>query len=941
MPILLDDLDKSIISAEPAINPKFFSSELTGSGKSTGLLCSTLLPTLNTDKITIPAETGVSTKHTSTSGDVTYFHIPLDPRLNSTYKPLISHQAISVPTLPDELSLKLELDDANGQPAAGAEAVFTCHPTAIIVRKEKTNGGGNTREVLIHYRMQLVLNDAVMTGFTSVGFTSDPLNEATDFVTDRLVYRQLSLRDDQQIINWLSTDYLIYSQIQHLAEVWASDKIAAATIQVIDDTVVTRKAAPASDVRAAAMNRLCQQLRYLENYQISLEAYKLIHARLVADFDPDDMVNFAKQNLNLLMLDTLTALHDIKPQLQTPAVPANPITLPTHYSVQQRNAITTHDPLTLVQAGAGTGKSTVILERIEYLKACGVDPADINVLSFTTTAAENIKNRNPDIGSMTIAKMVVDIYQENYPAQQVSDVDPMINSLEIYYPNSALAATLQDHLKQVKKNAPGAMTAMNTFIEYNFDGVIEILNTIRQVTLEMQIIIAYQRIDVMKEPAHISSRFLIIDEVQDNSIFEFIYTLRYIAKHKESLFIVGDASQTLYEFRSANPLALNTLESTGVFATHQLTTNYRSNQEVLDFANLTLQNLNTNRIANIRLQANSLQASTAASFSKAITMDYRHAPKISKFVPEELGSIVTNTIAPGWVAERINRGERVCFLAFSRREVMIMKDALEKAFPNETVASLVSDKIYTVDIFSRYIRYFWNEVVQVPPHNAAFALTQGIDRNMDKLTVGTPSAQTRKAIMDNVVQWWISNQAAVNIMVSRAQSGQISTKEFFNQLRANLLDFEVHKNQDKFNLVKSRNAQRRDDQLASNTKLMVSTIHGAKGLEFDHTVVLYKEDPNMPEDKRRMYYVAFTRAMSSSYILAFGLKEPDKSQILAQHEKVIEALEARDTQTSAQLDPDAPVVADDEDIVAGNAAPNAAATIQQQDIEPEEDQPSS
>ena len=50
---------------------------------------------------------------------------------------------------------------------------------------------------------------------------------------------------------------------------------------------------------------------------------------------------------------------------------------------------------------AGTGKSTVILERIKYLEACGVPADDITVLSFTNAAADNIKEKNPAIGSMT------------------------------------------------------------------------------------------------------------------------------------------------------------------------------------------------------------------------------------------------------------------------------------------------------------------------------------------------------------------------------------------------------------------------------------------------------------------------------------------------------------------------------------------------------------
>src|SRR5699024_4248166 len=229
--------------------------------------------------------------------------------------------------------------------------------------------------------------------------------------------------------------------------------------------------------------------------------------------------------------------------------------------------------------------STVILERIKFLQSCGVPAEDITVLSFTNAAADNITEKNPDVGSMTIARMLIDIYAMNHPTHKVSAIDTIINSIDIFYPNSQFAAQFRDRLLKVDKgNVVGAFTSLNTFVENHYDEVIDLLDHIQQTSLELQIIICYKKIDTMAEPPHVQSKYLIIDEVQDNSIFEFIYLLKYITKHEQSMFIVGDASQTLYEFRSANPRALNTLEGSGVFATYQLTTNYRSNQEILDSA---------------------------------------------------------------------------------------------------------------------------------------------------------------------------------------------------------------------------------------------------------------------------------------------------------------------------------------------------------------------
>lgn len=161
---------------------------------------------------------------------------------------------------------------------------------------------------------------------------------------------------------------------------------------------------------------------------------------------------------------------------------------------------------------------------------------------------------------------------------------------------------------------------------------------------------------------------------------------------------------------------MNTLEGSGVFEVHKLSTNYRSKQEVLDFANVSLRELETNRLSNIQLQANSLESPTAESFQAAITVDYHRVGKVSEFVPENLGNVIRQTVGPDYVTDRVAAGEQVAFLAATRREVTIMQEELTRLYPDHEVVSLVSDKTYATDIFSKYIKEFWADVLIVPRH---------------------------------------------------------------------------------------------------------------------------------------------------------------------------------------------------------------------------------
>lgn len=910
MPILLDDLDLTAkTQTAKTVTPKFFSSKLTGSGKKVGLLSENLIPINSVTNTAYAINRDIEIKLSSTQHDITTTHVPLAP---ITRRALSAGGAFSLatPHVDDRFDLDTTVSTHDDW-----DICFDMTPQALSLY-EDNSGDAVRRDLVIQYRMELYLvkkgvvepeyvaiagrpaaahhKDAVVL----VEWETSPFENAREFIEDQLASLGLRAGNLDDLESWMRDQYSIHERIVRLAEIWSTEAIADEVSRYITEM----PANPDKD----QLNALAYELGYLENYRVPLEAYRSIHHTLESTFSDQLTAKLSKQNLNLLMNHTLAHLQQIKPQLVTPGASDGSYAQPSFLSKQQTDAICNHEPVSMVVAGAGTGKSTVILERIKFLESCGVPAEDITVLSFTNAAADNITEKNPNVGSMTIARMLIDIYALNHPTHKVSAIDTIINSIDIFYPNSQFAAHFRERLLKVDKgNVVGAFTSLNTFVENHYDEVIALLDHIQQTSLELQIIICYQKIDTMAEPAHVQSKYLIIDEVQDNSIFEFIYLLKYITKHEQSMFIVGDASQTLYEFRSANPRALNTLEGSGVFATYQLTTNYRSNQEILDFANVVLGGLETNQISNIQLQANSLDVPTADSFQEKVTLNYHEVSRISGFSNNELQPVMRNTVIPDYVQGCLDRGEQVAFLAYSRRDVALIQEVLEQTYPGKHVASLVSDRVYATDIFSKYIKCYWNDVLQVQPGHASFVVTQGIKDNMHKLTKNAGNPSVEKAILRTVSEWWVENSPAINAWVALANQGGLPRAEFFERLRDNLLTFEIARNQQKLNVNKQKNQDRKKKNLESKADLIVSTIHGAKGLEFDNAVVLYKENNAMPEGDKRMYYVAFTRPMKSIYVLSYGtVKNPP---IQSNYDLIVNALTKRD-QVNAQraqgIDPD-------------------------------------
>lgn len=922
MPIILEDI-AAAPAAAPQLTPKFFSKSLTGNGGSSrGLIHDSFKPGRapsgkSTSSLT-PAQVGL--KHRQTAHGVTYASIPFHPFNLGSLKENASAG----------LSLKLALPSEDdhfhvneGRSNQTHDIFFDLQPQGAVLI-EDTNGDKTTKQLTMCYRMEVHVVPVGYTketttlvdiapsigaseGYSMLEFSFAPLDDAADFIA--ATTRSISNSgngipvDEDALAQWMG-EYELYDRIVALADIWTSEAIGEMMCAHIEALFSH------GEPSAEALRRLAAQLRYLETYPVPLESYLAIHAKLVDTTSQDLALKLSKQNLNLLISHELNELDTLKPSLSAPPSANGPSQVPVWASVQQRAAISTDEPLVLCQAGAGTGKSTVILSRIDQLIAWSVDISEITVLSFTNAAADNISNKKPGVGSMTIASMIHDIYSLNFPKQELSAIDIILNSLDIYFPSSDFAASFRAKLMDVaagESRRPGAMTRLNVFVEKYRDETINALDTIGQSCLELEIIMAYQMIDTLAEPAHLQGKYLIIDEVQDNSIFEFIFTLKYVAKHQANMFLVGDASQTLYEFRASNPKALNTLEASGVFATFQLTTNYRSNQEILDFANVHLANIEANQAAQLRLQANSLDQPTADTFREKVKLHYETVQRQETF-KEEYPAYLKNVVGP-YIEECLQRGEKVAFLARTREFVSMTEKILQEKFPSLGVINLVSERPFTSTVISQYIKMFWNDVTQVEPKDASFAVVQDVMNNLDSLVKSPTRAQN--AVQSTMQDWWLKNQADVRAWVAEYDQGMITKDEFFNRLRKNLLDYEVGQNAIKQSVVNERKRKQKEENAASDAPLIVSTVHGAKGLEFDNVVVINKYDSQPGEDDKRTNYVAFTRAINTEFILSYG--KVKNSKIESDYTRIVDQLTKRDQIAALKavgLDPD--IASDDE-----------------------------
>ncbi len=867
MPINLTQLSQN----NKAYTPKWFDKKLTGSGKKTGLLNMDRNPiNLQTVPVNTQHPGSVHKKHrTIRQGTTTTTIIPLAVFSHLDYASLWERER------PRNI---VHLGTHNNN-----EVHVYAEPYCIII-EETTTDSYNKKEVEINWNLHVFVGPKGTTLYKPAG---QAFNQSAYFIVElttnpyemltTILNQVTSMHPSQALLDKAKEfikDLDLYQAVTDAATHWNTTIHEDIKLFLKNHQTLTRQkklsityASPQSTNLdtwlAESEDILVKAIKRLEQYVIPLENYSKIYNAMKQNLKKDIVTHLCKQNINLLMADTLENMKKSKKKLKTVPVPSTPW-VNAFYSAKQKAAIQSTGPLTLVQAGAGVGKSQCILGRMEYMRATGIDPKTIAVLSFTNAAANHILEKEPNVRSSTIASMIHDIYQHNWD-HELSNLDTIINCLDIHYDSrtNSFISEFKHCLIKLNKNDNDAFTYANNFIEEHIDQVLKTLDHIKQTTLELEQIICYLMMKQIQEPANSIPDHIIVDEVQDTSIFEFIFILNYTIKHKTSLFMVGDCSQTLYEFRSSNPRALNTLEASGIFDTFALDINYRSNQEILDFANTALADIEANQFAKIQLHANSMTPINKDSFRDKVNFAYRQIPKMTElctYISADLAHSLTD-----YIKDCFAKKEQIAILAYSRREISEVEHTLTTLYPNRKISNLVPKKQFTSTILSKYIKKFWEETSFYPTKDFLTHVEDAIINRLDQLTfMGSNTKQAIQNMLGDFHKQYGNLIATYEYQVSQ----KIITKDQMrDQVKDLMLKYEINLNSIKQSLNAKDNELNRKD---TSGDFILSTIHSAKGLEFDNVIVIYRCDNNMDEPEKRMYYVAMTRAMKTEYVCAYG-----------------------------------------------------------------------
>ena len=137
-------------------------------------------------------------------------------------------------------------------------------------------------------------------------------------------------------------------------------------------------------------------------------------------------------------------------------------------------------------------------------------------------------------------------------------------------------------------------------------------------------------------------------------------------------------------------------------------------------------------------------------------------------------------------------------------------------------------------------------------------------------------------------KWQLENKALITTFENKYISGQITKDELLENIKNNMLNYEISYNIVSQSLMSKKNEERKSKEKIKKAKIILSTIHSAKGLEFDNVIVMYKDQKDMVEANKRMYYVALTRAVKSELIIAYSSEQ--KSKLEMDYETILKSL---------------------------------------------------
>ena len=600
----------------------------------------------------------------------------------------------------------------------------------------------------------------------------------------------------------------------------------------------------------------------------------------------------------------------------------------------QQEAVEHMDGPLLILAGAGSGKTRVITHRVAYLMEQGINPYNILAITFTNKAAGEVRERVDDMlgyGSesvwiSTFHSLCVRIlrrnieqigYASNFTIYDTDDQKRVIKEVTKYlqmdpkmYPERMLMA----EISRAKENfispheydleAQGEYRKMQiarVYIEYqkrmhnnnalDFDDLL--YKTVQLFQDYPEVLERYQE----------RFRYIMVDEYQDTNQIQFLL-VRQIARKYRNLCVVGDDDQSIYKFRGANIMNILNFEQEYPDAkVIKLEQNYRSTGNILNAANAVIHH-NTGRKDKTLWTAR--EDGDLIEY-KQYENEHQEAEQIAWKILEYKAKNRLN-YSDFAVLYRTNAQSRVL------EEKLIIKNIPYKIYGGQNFYARLEVKdllAYLKTVANGADDIAVKRIINVPKRGIgattigkieAYALSQELSF-MDALYqvedvpgIGKAAAKIQRFtdlisdLRDELSQGLMLQELYDEILERTGYREELlaeHTEESMNrienleELKNKIVIYEENAEHPDLNELLEEVAlvAEVDSLNSSDDKVVLMTIHSAKGLEFPYvflcgmedglfpgTMTINSGDPEEMEEERRLCYVGITRAKDRLFL---------------------------------------------------------------------------
>jgi DNA helicase-2/ATP-dependent DNA helicase PcrA len=594
----------------------------------------------------------------------------------------------------------------------------------------------------------------------------------------------------------------------------------------------------------------------------------------------------------------------------------------------QFKAVTTTEGPLLIVAGAGTGKTRTLVYRVARLVEIGAKPESILLLTFTRRAAASMLTRAAALADArcqrvsggtfhSLGHSVLRKYSEiagvqrNFTVLDQADTEDLIDLLrrQIKFPRGGdarhfprkrtIAAIFSmmvnkvQTLKQVLNNEYPQFVDERRNLETLFKSFEQFKRGRHMLTYDDLLVRLREALESSQELRDRLSdqyRYIMVDEYQDTNKLQAQIVKLMTARH-ENVAVVGDEFQSIYSFRGASHR--NMLEFPKLFPAAQiikLEENFRSTQPILDVAN--------SIIADVKESYKKRLYSRIEGGQPPVVVSARDENEQSRFVAQRIADLRDEGVPLREIAVlfrssshsfdlEIELGKHnIAFRKFGGMrfaESAHIKDAL--AFlrvvikPSDTLSWFRSLKL--LDHVGDATVYQILEHLGVEQKEFRSARTRGA---LFKKLLRFPGRAGYQAQLTRLARVFTT------VCESKTPSEQLSAVlRFYRPLLKNKYDDVQRRSRDLEHLQSIAKRYKTAAKLLEDVALdpteaiqgnvtrngggfvTLSTVHSAKGLEWDNLFVIWMTDGWFPanrfqdefddlEEERRLLYVATTRA---------------------------------------------------------------------------------